>query len=85
MGLSGAGLAVAAFLYVLPLVALILVVRWVLKRSDQASEVRAEPLSKEELEQRYSEGRLSREEYLTVRSEILREEESRQLRRSHGA
>jgi uncharacterized membrane protein len=85
VGLSGTGLAVAAFLYLLPLVGLILIVRWTLKRSDQAAAEKAEPISKEELERRYAEGRLSRDEYLAIRGEILKEEDARALGRSHDA
>lgn len=78
MSLSGTGLAVAAFLYLLPLVALVLIVRRTLKRSDRAAEdARAEPISREELERRYSKGRLSEEEYMTIREEISREERAR--------
>ena len=78
-------LLVFGFLYLLPLVALILIVRRALKRQDRAITKKAEPISKEELERRYSEGRLSRDEYLTIRSEILKEEDARTLRRSQGA
>ena len=74
------GNVVAAILYLLPLVALVLIVRRVLKRTDAAAEERAEPISREELERRYSEGRLSQEEYQTVRAEISREESTRGLR-----
>lgn len=85
MSLGDTSFWVAAFLYLLPLVALVLIVRRALRRHDQAAEERAEPISREELERRYSEGRLSREEYLTVRSEILKEEDARTLRRNHDA
>ena len=85
MSLGGTGVWLAAFLYLLPLAALVLIVRRALKRSDRAAEVRAEPISKDELERRYSEGRLSREEYLTVRGEILKEEDARTLGRKYDA
>lgn len=64
MSLGGTGLAIAAFLYLLPLAALILVVRRVLKRADLAAEEdEAEPPSQEE--------------YLTIREETSREENAR--------
>lgn len=85
MELLTTGNVAAAVLYLLPLAGLILLVRWVLRRADAAAEGRAEPLSREELERRYSEGRLSREEYLTVRAEISREENARGLRREYDA
>lgn len=85
MELWTTGNVVAIVLYLLPLVVLILTVRWVLKRSDAAAEEQAEPLSREELERRYSDGRLSQEEYMTVRAEISREENTRGLRREYDA
>ncbi|MDN5696514.1 MAG: hypothetical protein L0G70_00915 [Rubrobacter sp.] len=77
------GNVVVVILYLLPLAALVLIVRRVLKRSEEAAEAQA--LSREELERRYSEGRLSQEEYQTIRSEISSEENSRGLRREHDA
>lgn len=79
------GFWIAVFLYLLPLVALVLIVRRTLRRADRAAEARAEPLSKEELERRYSEGRLSEEEYRTIRGEILKEEDARALGRKLDA
>ena len=83
MELFSTGNVVAAILYLLPLAALILIVRRVLRRADAAAE--AEPISREELERRYSEGRLSQEEYQTVRAEISSEENARGLRREYDA
>ena len=77
------GNVVVVILYLLPLAALVLIVRRVLKRSEEAAEAQA--LSREELERRYSEGRLSREEYQTVRAEISSEENARGLRREYDA
>ena len=85
MELLTTGNVAAAILYLLPLVALVLIVRRVLKRSDAAAEVQAEPISREELERRYSEGRLSREEYQSVRAEISKEENARGLRGEYDA
>ncbi|WP_047866098.1 hypothetical protein [Rubrobacter aplysinae] len=83
MGIGPTDLALI-LLYLLPLVALVLIVRRSLKRHDQAA-VKAEPISREELERRYSEGRLSRDEYLTVRGEISKEEDARALGRQYSA
>ena len=85
MELLTTGNVVAAVLYLLPLAALVLIVRRTLKRADSAAEAQAKPLSREELERRYSEGRLSQEEYQTVRAEISREENARGLRGEYDA
>ena len=85
MELLTTGNVVAAILYLLPLVALVLIVRRVIKRSDAAAEAQAEPMSREELDRRYSQGRLSQEEYQTVRAEISREENARGLRGEYDA
>jgi uncharacterized membrane protein len=76
-------LIIVGILYLLPLVGLVLIVRRALKRQDQAAAEKAEPITKEELERRYSEGRLSRDEYLAVRGEILKEEDARELKRKY--
>lgn len=78
-------LVVVGILYLLPLVALILIVRRSLKRQDRVAAEKAEPITKEELERRYSEGRLSRDEYLAVRGEISKEEDARALGRNYDA
>ncbi|CAN5213563.1 hypothetical protein BH24ACT16_BH24ACT16_11550 [soil metagenome] len=77
-------LLIVGILYLLPLVALVLLVRRSLKRQDRAAE-NAEPITREELERRYSEGRLSRDEYLAVRGEISKEEDARALGREYDA
>jgi uncharacterized membrane protein len=76
---------VLGILYLLPLVALVLIVRWALKRQDRAAAERAEPITREELERRYSEGRLSRDEYLAIQGEISKEEDARVLGRKYDA
>lgn len=78
-------LVIVGILYLLPLVALVLIVRRALKRQDRAAAEKAEPITREELERRYSEGRLSRDEYLAIRGEISKEEDARVLGRKYDA
>lgn len=77
-------LIIVSFLYLLPLVALVLIVRRSLRRSDRAAEEAAAEeagsrgsQARETLDRRYAEGEVSREEYLEIREDITKEENAR--------
>jgi uncharacterized membrane protein len=72
-------LIIVGFLYLLPLVALILIVRRSLKRSDRAAEEAGgyDASARQTLDRRYAEGEISRDEYLRIRDDMTKDQNAR--------